>query len=151
MLVDLPVLVRLAGQWGLLAAQSVWLSFGTAKDLGRHKRSVWTFPSSCAIPFSPLSHRTNPLSAVFLWWSQIPRSPPPTKLPHSPPAPSKTTNTALCSADYSDILIQSYLKGRSHCKCANPHWSFTLFKQIHQGLYLFGPAKSNSFSTMGGL
>lgn len=38
---------------GLLTVQSVWLSFGTAEDSGSHKRSVWTFPSSRAIPFPP--------------------------------------------------------------------------------------------------
>lgn len=73
--------------------------------------------------------------------------------PSPPPAPSKIThtNTALCSADYCDILIKTDLKGRSQCYHVNPHRSFTLFKQIRRGLYPFGSAKSNSFTTKGGL
>lgn len=120
----------------------------------------------CHPLFPPLlSHTTNPLSAVFLSWSQIPPSSPLTKPrppppPPPPPPPSfprhcqKNTNTALCCADYRDILIKSDLKGRSHCERVNPHRSFTLFKQIRRGkrggLYPFRPAKSDSFFHKGG-
>lgn len=96
----------------------------------------------CHPLFPPLlSHTTNPLSAVFLSWSQIPPSspltnPPPPPPPSPPPLPrhcQKNTNTALCCADYRDILIKSDLKGRSRCERVNPHRSFTLFKQIRRG------------------
>lgn len=91
----------------------------------------------CHPLFPPLlSHTTNPLSAVFLSWSQIPPSSPLTAAAATPPLPQhcqKNTNTALCCADYRDILIKSDLKGRSRCERVNPHRSFTLFKQIRRG------------------
>jgi len=142
---DLPALVRLARQWGgyWLFRLSGYLS-APAEDLGSLERSVWTSPSSCAIPF-PLFPteliRFQLFSCSGVKFLSSPR-PPPT-------APSGITNTVLCSADCCDILIKSHLKGRSHCHGVNPHRSFTLFKQIRRGLSPFGSAKSDS--TKGGL
>lgn len=72
--------------------RSVYLSAPTAKDLGSHKRSVWTFPSSCAILFFRLFPteliRSQLFSCSGVEFHSVPFNPHP-----PPPAPSKKSQT----------------------------------------------------------
>lgn len=144
---DLPVRVRLVRRCRLLTDCSVCLAiFRHRRGLREPQKVSLNLSLKLCHPFFPLFPTELIRSQLFSCIGVKFLSLHPSLLPR---APSKITNTALCSADYCDILIKRDLKGRRHCNSVNPHRSFTLFKQIRQGLYPFGP--TNSFSTKGGL